>query len=140
MHYLDTSVLVAYYCPERLSEKVQKALGSLGEPTISPLVELEFHSALSLKVRTGVLGLPAANKIAAMFQLHINDARYRLVPVGAREYAIARQWVGGFTSTLRALDALHLAATFANNMTLISADELLIRAAGQFGVKHLLIS
>ena len=31
MVYIDTSVLVAYYCPERLSEKAEKLLISLSE-------------------------------------------------------------------------------------------------------------
>ena len=29
MYYVDTSVLVAYYCPESLSSTVQKVLGQI---------------------------------------------------------------------------------------------------------------
>ena len=36
--------------------------------------------------------------------------------------------------------ALHLGATFANELTLISADRALIRCAKQFSVKHRLVA
>ncbi len=140
MHYLDTSVLAAYYCPEALSGKVQKVVSTLGGPTISPLVELELHSALSLKVRARELDVTTAQRILAMFQVHLSDGRYAMVPIGAREYALSRQWLAGFNSPLRTLDALHMAAAFAGNLTLVSADKALIRCAAQFGVRHQLIA
>ncbi|MHB1158086.1 MAG: hypothetical protein ACYC26_14770 [Phycisphaerales bacterium] len=40
---------------------------------------------------------------------------------------------------MRTLDALHLAAAFANDLTLVCADKLLVRSAKQFGVKCRLI-
>ena len=52
MIYIDTSVLVACYCPEPLSERAQRALAQEDERAISSLVELEFVSALARKVRT----------------------------------------------------------------------------------------
>ena len=140
MHYLDTSVLAAYYCPEPLSNKVQKALGELSEPTISPLVELELHSALATKVRSREMDAASAGQIASMFQVHLADGRYRMVSIGVREYTLARNWLSTFKSPLRTLDALHLGATFANELTLISADRALIRCAKQFSVKHRLVA
>jgi hypothetical protein len=38
------------------------------------------------------------------------------------------------------LDTLHLAAAFAGELTLVSADKPLIRCAAQCGVKHRLIA
>jgi uncharacterized protein len=140
MSYLDTSVLAAYYCPEPLSNKVQKALNQLTEPTISPLVDLEMHSALAMKVRARELDTAAAGQILAMFQVHLSDARYRIVPIGAREYTLGRSWLGGFNTPLRTLDALHLAAAFANGLALVSADRTLVRCARQIGIKHQLIA
>jgi predicted nucleic acid-binding protein len=140
MSYLDTSVLAAYYCPEPLSKKVQKALDQISEPTISPLVELEMHSALAGKVRSGELDTASAAQILAMLQVHLSDRRYRIVPIGAREYALCRSWLGGCNLPLRTLDALHLAAAFANDLTLVSAEKILVRCAGQLGVKHHLIA
>jgi len=134
MSYIDTSVLVAYYCPERLSGTVQKTLAGVAEPTISPLVEVEFHSALSIKVRTGDLDRDSAGRIASQFRLHVSDGLYRLVPVGSREYALARDWLGRFTTSLRTLDALHLAVAFAKGLPLLTADRHLAQSAESLGV------
>jgi predicted nucleic acid-binding protein len=41
MYYVDTSVLVAYYCPEALSEKVEAFLTSNLQTSISLLTEVE---------------------------------------------------------------------------------------------------
>jgi hypothetical protein len=138
--YLDTSVLVAYYCPEALSDKVQRVLNGLTEPTISPLVELELYSALGLKVRTREIDTATAGHAATMFEVHLADDIYRVVPIGAREYKLSRDWLSKFNSTLRTLDALHLAAALANDLTLISADRSMIRCAKQLSVKHQLIA
>jgi predicted nucleic acid-binding protein len=140
MAYIDTSLLAAYYCPERLSGKAQKALLAEAEAVVSPLVELELHSAVAMKVRNRELALPAANQILAMFQIHVADGFYRFVPIDAREYALARQWVGNFSAPLRTLDALHLAAAFANALTLLTADKAMALAAKHFGIKHELIT
>jgi hypothetical protein len=47
MVYIDTSVLVAYYRPERLSEKAEELLMGFVRPAISSLTEVEFFSAVS---------------------------------------------------------------------------------------------
>jgi predicted nucleic acid-binding protein len=140
MAYLDTSVLAAYYCPERLSGKVQKALAGIQDPAISPLVELELHSAAAQKVRTRELAGAAARRVISQFQLHLAEGHYREVPTGAREYELAREWIAGFSAPLRTLDALHLAAAFANELTLLTADRSLARSARHFGVKVELIA
>lgn len=51
MVYVDTSVLVAYYCPEPLSVAVQQFLIEQPKPAISSLTEVELFSALARKVR-----------------------------------------------------------------------------------------
>lgn len=140
MTYIDTSILAAYYCPERLSSKVQKVLSGITDATISPLVELEFHSALAAKVRARELDGPAARRVASAFQVHLAEGLYRVVPVEAREYALARQWIGGFATSLRTLDALHLAAASTNHLILLTADKGLARAAAQLGVRHKILS
>ncbi|NWF56378.1 MAG: PIN domain-containing protein [Syntrophaceae bacterium] len=42
MVYVDTSVIVAYYCPEPLSEAAEAFLTAHSRPAISSLTELEF--------------------------------------------------------------------------------------------------
>ncbi|HUT33525.1 MAG TPA: type II toxin-antitoxin system VapC family toxin [Planctomycetota bacterium] len=140
MAYLDTSLLAAYYCPEPLSAAAQRAIREAEDPTISPLVEVELYSAVALKVRTRELDSATANRIVSVFQLHLADRLYRVVPIEAREYGLAREWIGRFAVPLRALDALHMAAAFANDLTLLTTDKPLARCAQHFGVKHRLIS
>jgi len=139
MAYIDTSVLAAYYCPEKLSDAVQEALGNVKEPTISPLVEVEMYSAVAAKVRAKQLEQAAARRIVSLFQKHLAEGTYALVPIETSEYNLARDWIVEFASPLRALDALHLAAAFANDLTLLTADRALARSADRFGLRCELI-
>lgn len=140
MLYVDTSVLVAYYSPEPLSPKAQEALRSGQSLTITPLVELELCSALAAKVRTKELGKEDARKIIALFRQHLDDGGFAVVPIGARQYHVARDWISGFSSSLRAPDALHLASASTHDLTMLTADKDLARAARHFKVKHKLVS
>lgn len=112
MSYVDTSVLAAYYCPEPRSAAVERALRKVKQPSISPLTEVELLSAVSRKLRDGEFDRTTANRIASLFNLHVADGYYRIVPIQAREFALAQSWMGGFSTPLRTLDALHLAAAF----------------------------
>jgi predicted nucleic acid-binding protein len=139
MSYIDTSVLVAYYCPELLSSVTQAILSRLAKPTISPLVEVEIHSAVAAKVRSGDLDRAAGYRILALLREHLDGGTYHVVSIGAREYAIARDWLGRFSTPLRTVDALHLAAAFTNNLRLLTCDQGLAKAAETLKVKHLLV-
>jgi uncharacterized protein len=140
MPYLDTSVLGSYYCPESLSAAVAQALAGVRDPIISPLVELEFLSLLSLKVRTCDLTESAAHAALGQFRAHLANGEYRLIEIGPREYELAGQWLGAFRTPLRTLDALHLAAAAANRLQLFTTDVALAHAAAQLRVGHKLIS
>ena len=139
MPYLDTSVLGSYYCPEALSQSVNRVLASVADAVISPLVEVEFYSLLALKVRTREMTRAGAQAVVARFRAHRGDQLYRMVEIGAAEYGRASDWLGQFAIPLRALDALHLAAAIANGQTLITTDKALAAAAGQLRVSCQLI-
>jgi len=136
MAYIDTSLLVAYYCPEPLSARAQEALTGLDMPVISPLVEVEAFSAVAAKVRAKQLDATAARGILDVFQKHLAEGYYGIVPIGAAEYRLARDWLGEFTGGLRTLDALHLAAAFTHNLAILTADRTLAKAAGHYGLHH----
>jgi predicted nucleic acid-binding protein len=138
--YVDTSALAAYYCPEALSPAVERVLRKLDPPTISPLVEVEMHSALALKVREREFNATSASRILAQFRMHLSDGLYRHVPIAAREYAVACDWIARFAAPLRALDGLHLAAAFANDLQLLTTDKHLAQSAKLFGVDCKLIA
>ena len=131
--------MVAYYCPEPLSKSAQRTIRPARAPTISPLVEVELYSAVAAKVRTGELDKATGTQIVSVFQQHVAEAFYQVVAIAAAEYALARNWLGRFTTPLRALDALHLAAAFSNDLTALTADKALARAAKHLGVKCRLI-
>jgi uncharacterized protein len=133
--YLDTSILGSYYCPESLSAAANSAVASVAEAFISPLVEVEFCSLLSLKVRTGAMDRADASAVLAQFRVHVADGLYMLAEQGPREFELARTWLARFDTPLRTLDALHLATAFANRQEMITTDKIMGRAARQVGVK-----
>ncbi len=133
-------MLVAYYCPEALSAAAERVVRAAGAPAISPLTEVEFCSAVAAKVRTRDLDVEAAGRLLALFRLHVEEQRYRIVPVEARQYVLARDWIGCFSTPLRTVDALHLATAFSWGLQLLTADRSLARSAEHFGVEHVLVS
>ena len=135
MYYIDTSVLVAYYCPEALSEQVQVFLSEQVKPAISSLTEVELFSAIARKVRMGELGQSDGNRIISKFSSHVDGNLFSMTPVESHHWRIARGWIGLFNTSLRTLDALHLAIASAGDFVLVTSDRRLIQAADILGVK-----
>ncbi|MFH1044269.1 MAG: type II toxin-antitoxin system VapC family toxin [Pseudomonadota bacterium] len=129
IRYIDTSVLVAYYLPEPLSERAERGLRRGGTPCISPLVELEFASVLARKVRARELAPAAARAALEQFRAHQEEGLYRRLEIGAAHYDQARRWVEAFSPPLRTLDALHLSVAAGAGAALLTADVQLARAA-----------
>jgi len=140
MAYLDTSILGSYYCPEDLSRVVNRELAGLHDLVISPLVEVEFCSLVALKVRTREMSRAAAHKALGLFRQHLDEGYFQIVDIGPREYDTARAWLSAFNTSLRALDALHLACAFVHGQRLWTTDKPLAHAAQILGVDHLLLS
>jgi len=134
MHYLDTSVLTGFYCAEERSERVQRVLAGIAEPCISPLVEVEFHCAVARKVRAGAIPHSAAASIFSQFQRHIEESRFDVLAIAGTDYTMAREWIAQMATPLRALDALHLAVACSHGLALVTADEVLAKAARHFGI------
>lgn len=129
IRYIDTSVLVAYYLPEPLSERVERSLRRIDTPAISPLVELEFASVLARKVRARELAPVAARAALEQFRAHQEQGLYRRLEIGTAHYDQARRWVEAFKPPLRTLDALHLSVAANAAAELLTADVQLARAA-----------
>ena len=140
MPYIDTSVLTSYYWQEERTERVQTRLGTLSDPVVSPLVEVEFHCAVARQVRAGACSRSAAENIFRLFRLHLAQARYRVVPVDGADYVRVREWIAQLRTPLRVLDALHMAVAQAHGLTLITADQGLAAAASALGTEHELIA
>jgi predicted nucleic acid-binding protein len=138
--YIDTSLLVPYYCPESLSSAADRVLRGDPRPAISDLVEVEFFSALAAKVRTRGMVAADARRVGEEFLGHVHGAMYARIAVERRHYDVARGWLAAFTTPLRALDALHLAVAEGEGLRLATADRGLSRFARHLGVAVTFVS
>jgi len=136
--YWDTSALVPYYLPERLSDQVQDRLLA-DEPAISWLVEVEFFSTLARRVRTGELDRGQAERVKSLFMSHLEEGFYHRLALEAGHFCMARDWIGRFDLALRAPDALHIAVAFRQGLPLVTADKVLARSAEALGVEVTLL-
>jgi uncharacterized protein len=139
MVYVDTSIIVAYYCPEPLSERAEAFLTAHIRPAISNLTEVEFFSALSRKVREGGMARKAAVQISSKFLAHLQGHFFAYFPVERRHYTLGREWLGLFSTRLRTLDSLHLAVAFSEGLPLSTADHDLYESARYLHIEAALL-
>ena len=139
MAYLDTSVLVAYYCPEPLSTVAEKVILKARQPAVSALTEVELVSALARKIRGRELSREHANHVLTEFQSHLNQFLFKRIPVERAHYSVAFTWLAQFAVPLRTLDALHLAVAADNHLEVITADRQLSQSARKLGVRTRLL-
>ncbi len=140
MRYFDTSALLPYYRPEPLSDQVQELLVASEDPVlISVLTEIEFASVLARLVRMNELDDSRAGLIQAAFQEDIRRGCYRVLDLHREHYHLARDWLSGRVTSLRTLDALHLALAALENAEMITADKVMAIAAGRFSVQVLML-
>jgi uncharacterized protein len=132
--YIDTSVLAAYYCPELLSEKAQSFLTEQVKLAVSELTTVEMFSAVARKVRMGELSPSDGNRILSIFTSHVDGGLFDVISLEPQHWRIARGWLGLFNTSLKTLDALHLAIASAGGLTLVSSDRHLLQAADSLGV------
>jgi predicted nucleic acid-binding protein len=137
--YIDTSLLVSYYCPEALSRAAERTLRGDPRPAVSDLVEVEFFSALAGKVRVRAMSAADATRTCERFLDHLRTGFYVRIAVQRRHYEAARSWLAQFTSPLWALDALHLALADGEGLRLATADRNLSRSARRLGVAVTLV-
>ena len=132
--YLDTSLVVAVYVPEKLTKAVLQLLREPVKVFVSGLVEAEFYSALSRKLRMGELRTSQCRRIGGLFDRHIRETRYQRLTISNATFTTAVDFLRDFSTSLRTLDALHLACSFHTETALFTADATLSRAASHFEV------
>jgi uncharacterized protein len=137
--YVDTSVLGAYYCPEALSSVAEEVILRLGIPVISHLSEIEFCSLVAKKCWLNELKKRQAREIIDLFSNHVAEGFYRRMPITVEHFIKARTWIASMTSSLRTLDALHLAAATSEGLHVITADLGFAHAAKSVKARALLI-
>ncbi len=139
MYYIDTSVLVAYYSPEDLSNHAEEFLTTCPQPAISSLTELEFYSALARKARAGDLAKGDAERLSAAFLAHLQGSIFTYLSLQDEHFRLACHWLALWNTALRSFDALHLALTATGGMTIVTADQQLARSAEALAVPVLFL-
>jgi uncharacterized protein len=140
MLYLDTSLLVAALTNENRTTEIQEWLGvqRLDPLAISDWVAAEFSSALSIKVRTGQIGLSHRADALAAFTRLCRDS-FAVLPVSRAQFRLAARFVDQYALGLRAGDALHLAICAEQSLTLCTLDRRLGEGGSALGVKTMLL-
>jgi predicted nucleic acid-binding protein len=139
MLYVDTCVLLAALTPEAHSGSAAAFLKQATAPlAISPWSATELHSALGLKVRTKALTPSQAEAVLLGFERSLAPGLLML-EVEPQDFRNANACLRGWTTTLRAADALHLAIASGRGATLCSLDAPFVLAAQQLGLDAQLI-
>ncbi len=139
MSYFDTSVVVAYYCPEKLSKQAQEIIIKDREPVISALTVVEFASAISRKNREKTIASADAKSVWERFDFHRKNGYYSVKNLESDHFAAAASFIMQLKTPLRTLDALHLAIAKKSSVRIITADGMLAKSAEKLGVPHVLI-
>lgn len=135
MAFIDTSILVTYFCNESSSPLVQQELNRISQRMISPLIGLEFSSALAIKIRTREISLGLARDILVEYQQQLKHGVFTVQTISDDAYAQAFNWLSRFETNLQAADALHLALAFEHRTMLLTRDIQQASAAQHFDVK-----
>jgi predicted nucleic acid-binding protein len=135
MVYVDTSAVLPYYRAEEHSRAIEAFFrASAGQIAVSQLVRVEFFSALGRWVRFGELTQRQAQEAERIFLSDFKTGCYQEVSINTRVFELAIQLLQFKSISLRALDAIHLAATIENSAQLLTFDRQLQRAAEEHGV------
>jgi hypothetical protein len=109
MIYVDTSVIVPLLTTEPKTQSVTAWFTELRDtPICSDWLLTEFHSALSIKLRTGQLNETNAKRVRKEFDLFI-DGGLQVVAVSRNAFKLAAKLVQQSENGLRSGDSLHLA-------------------------------
>jgi predicted nucleic acid-binding protein len=107
--YVDTSVIVPLLTAEPKTESVIAWFAALNEtPACADWLLTEFHSALSIKIRTGQITEIDAKRVRKEFELFA-EGGVQLVPISRNAFRHAAKMVQHHRYGLRSGDSLHLA-------------------------------
>lgn len=109
MIYVDTSVIVPLLTTEPKTDTVTAWFASLVDtPICADWLLTEFHSAISIKIRTGQITEIDAKRVRKEFEILV-EGGVQLVPVSRNAFRHAAKMVQQNQHSLRSGDSLHLA-------------------------------
>jgi predicted nucleic acid-binding protein len=134
--YLDTSALIKLYVPEAFSTEVENFVSQADALVISRLSVLEWHCAMSRRLRTGMITEAYLNTARTEFTRHLAEGYFRIVPFDDSVIIDAIQVLDNVKPLpLRTLDALHLTVARRANVTrLATADRVMADAASKLNL------
>ena len=136
MIYVDTSFLAPLYIEEATSNQVEAYLRSQPprQASISEWTQVEFASLISRRVRMGELESEQVTQIFRTFEADCADT-YTVLKVSSLDFQLAISLLRHDQTTLRAVDALHLAiAQNRQTQTFLTLDKALTNTAQAFGI------
>jgi uncharacterized protein len=133
--YFDTSIFVPLTVFERKTELVQEWFSECDprELAISNWVIVEFHSAMSLKLRTSQIDHDLRNGAENLIARYTAE-NFQVVEVTRADFSRAAKLASRETLKLRAGDALHLAIVERLEFQICTLDKHLYAAAAAIGV------
>ncbi len=128
-------MLVAALTNEPATGRVQVWLSQQDPASllISEWVATEFASALSIKIRTGVLTVEDRARVAGAFTRLMSES-LTVVPVTREHFLTAARFAEQYVIGLRAGDALHVAVAAGDGATICTLDKRLADGAIALGV------
>ena len=134
--YLDTSALIKLYVAEAFSTEVEQLVAEVDGLVISRLSMLEWHCAMSRRMRTGQISEDYFNLASTEFTRHLAENYFRIVPFDDTLLIDALRVLDGAQPIpLRTLDAIHLtAARNAGVARIATADRVMADAANKFNL------
>jgi predicted nucleic acid-binding protein len=137
--YVDSSVLVAVYVPERFSKAARQAVRAVAQIPFTPIHELEVRNAFELLVGRRLITREECRAIQAQLDGDLESQRLARLPldldtVFTNASDLARAHTNRYLT--RSLDLLHVAAAQELKCsTFVSADDRQLAAARAAGLK-----
>jgi len=132
LNYIDTSALLTWYLPERGSEAFGHWIATQDEARISVLTRVEVHATLARKNRNREIREDEVRQAAGAFLADLDDGPFVVHRLEEPHWAEAEALVDSLaTSSLRTLDALHLACARIEQASVFATADLKLAAAAR---------
>ena len=133
--YFDASALLPYYRNESNSLLIQDFLLEVDPPVLtSRLTRVEFALAIARWVRMDGLNEAEACLIENAFTDDIKSGLFVAQSLSRSHFNQAEKWISLRRTSLRTLDALHLAFSWSSEAEMITCDKILHQSASNLGV------